>query len=278
MDDLAGYVSDDELAISALSELGWDVSTISWRDTTVDWNDFEAVVIRTPWDYQDAPDDFLEVLRRIELSSARLENGLSIVERNLDKKYLRELESQGIRIVPTIWGKTDVSAESFASWQTDLESDELIIKPTISATAKDTFRLLEYAEDLTAVFKDRSFMVQPFLSSIVEEGEFSLFYFDGVYSHTILKTPKTGDFRVQDEHGGLIRAVEPEDQMLKTALSINDFIEPQPLYSRIDLVRCSDGGFALMELELIEPALYFRMDAKSPGRFARAFARRMNEL
>lgn len=278
MDDLAGYVSDDELAIPPLNELGWDVATISWRDRSVDWNAFEAVVIRTPWDYQEAPDEFLEILRMIERSSARLENTVSIVEWNLDKRYLRKLEINGIRIVPTIWGDENVSAARFESWQKNLESDELIIKPTISATAKDTFRISMFDEDLTMVFDDRGFMVQPFMPAIVEEGEFSLFYFDGEYSHTILKTPKSGDFRVQEEHGGLITAVEPESAMLETARSINEIVEPRPLYSRIDLVRCDDGGFALMELELIEPALYFRTDAKSPERFARAFARRMDEL
>ncbi len=278
MDDLVGYVSDDDFAIPSLNELGWYVSTVSWRDTSVNWNDFDVVVIRTPWDYQEAPDEFLEVLRTIEKSSARLENALSIVEWNLDKRYLQDLESKGVRIVPTIWGDGNVSAESFECWQSELSSNELIIKPTISATAKDTFRVGAFRDNFSAVFKDRSFMIQPFMRAIVAEGEFSLFYFDGEYSHTILKSPTTGDFRVQEEHGGLIKAVEPESTMLDTARTINDMIEPRPLYSRIDLVRCDDGGFALMELELIEPALYFRMDAQSPERFARAFARRMNEL
>lgn len=278
MDDLAGYVSDDELAIEPLNDLGWEVETISWRDEAADWNDFEAVIIRTPWDYQDEPEKFIEVLRRIDSSSARLENALSIVEWNLDKRYLRKLEDRGVRIVPTLWSEAVISAERFSEWKRELANDELIIKPTISATAKDTFRLVEFDDALSDVFSGRSYMVQPFMRQIIEEGEYSLFYFNGVYSHTILKAPTAGDFRVQEEHGGLITAVEPEFKMLETAKQINDLIDPLPLYSRIDLVRCDDGGFALMELELIEPALYFRMDEGSPQRFAREFDRRMNEL
>lgn len=278
MDDLAGYVSDDELAIPPLNDLGWDVETVSWRDETADWKEFEAVVIRTPWDYQEDPEKFLEVLRQIERSSARLENALSIVEWNLDKKYLKELEDRGVRIVPTVWSDAFVSAERFSEWKRELAADELIIKPTISATAKDTFRLKEFDGSLSDVFEGRSYMVQPFMQQIVEEGEYSLFYFNGVYSHTILKAPKQGDFRVQEEHGGLISAVEPEPKMLESARRVNELIEPLPLYSRIDLVRCDDGGFALMELELIEPALYFRMDESAPHRFALEFDRRMNEL
>ncbi len=96
MDSLENYVIDDELAIPFLNELGWKVETISWRDKTVDWNDFTAVIIRTTWDYQKSPDKFLEVLRQIDCSKARLENPLKTVEWNLSKVYLRELESQGI--------------------------------------------------------------------------------------------------------------------------------------------------------------------------------------
>ena len=94
MDSLAGYVSDDELAAAALRELGWQTETVSWRDKTVDWNDFAAVVIRTTWDYQKSPDEFLKVLRTIDQSRARLENSLQIVRWNLSKLYLRELAAK----------------------------------------------------------------------------------------------------------------------------------------------------------------------------------------
>lgn len=275
MDTLAGYTSDDELAVAPLAELGWDVSTVSWRDKTVDWNDFEIIVVRTPWDYHNEPDAFLGVLRKIDTSNARLENPLSIIEWNLDKRYLRDLESKGVTIVPTIWGNGGVNENAFAEWQTFFDSDELIIKPTVSATAQDTFRVSEYQSTLSVVFADRSFMIQPFVNGIVDEGEFSLFYFSGEYSHTILKSPKGGDFRVQEEHGGLISAVVPETELRETAESTLASLSPM-LYARVDLVRNDSGEFMLMELELIEPALYFRMDDESPRRFAAALDKLMN--
>lgn len=275
MDDMAGYVSDDELAIAPLAEIGWDVSTISWRDKTVDWNDFEIVVIRTPWDYQNDPDPFLDVLRKIDTSNARLENPLSIIEWNLDKRYLRDMESKGVTIVPTIWGESEVTEIAFSAWQSFFDSDELIVKPTVSATAQDTFRLRNFDPKLTEVFADRSFMIQPFIHAIVDEGEFSLFYFSGEYSHTILKSPKYGDFRVQEEHGGLITAIAPEPKIRETADKIVASLSPM-LYARVDLVRNDKGDFMLMELELIEPALYFRMDNESPRRFAAALNKLMN--
>ncbi len=275
MDSLAGYVSDDELAVAPLAELGWDVATVSWRDETVDWNNFEIVVVRTPWDYQNDSDAFLDVLRKIDASNARLENPLSIIEWNLDKRYLRDLESKSVTIVPTMWGNGGVTEDAFSDWQTFFDSDELIIKPTVSATAQDTFRVSEYQSNLASVFAERSFMIQPFVNAIVDEGEFSLFYFSGEYSHTILKSPKHGDFRVQEEHGGLIAAIAPELQLRETADMIVSSISPM-LYARVDLVRNDAGDFMLMELELIEPALYFRMDEDSPRRFATALDRLMN--
>lgn len=268
MDDMSGYVSDDELAVSPLNELGWDVETVSWRDKTVDWNDFDIVVIRTPWDYQREPEAFLEVLQVIDSSKARLENSLDIVKWNLDKRYLRDLDGKGVNIVPTIWDGI-YDERSFYLWMADLGVDELIIKPTVSATAEHTFRLSEFEPEIAGVFEKRDFMIQPFLNGIVEEGEYSLFYLGGKYSHTILKEPKPSDFRVQEEHGGIITAVEPEKTLSETGRRIFDLIDPAPLYARIDLVRCQNA-FLLMELELIEPALYLRMDSEAPKRFAEA--------
>ena len=274
MDDMAHYVNDDDLAIAPLNDLGWDVSTISWRDPRANWDDFDIAVIRSTWDYQKRPQEFLEVLARIDASSARLENSIDIVKWNLDKRYLRDVEERGSPIVPTIWDAT-YDQRSFYRWIADLGTDELIIKPTISATAQHTYRLQEFDDELTTVFAERSFMVQPFLQSVVDEGEYSLFYFNGEYSHTILKTPKPADFRVQEEHGGIINGVEPTDELLAAGQTALDLIGSAPLYARIDLIRGANGTLLVMELELIEPALYLRMDAGSPARFAAAIDRRM---
>lgn len=276
MDSLDGYVSDDELAIAPLCDLGWEVETVSWRDNAANWNDFDIVVIRTTWDYQSEPAAFLNILEKIEASDARLENPLDVVEWNLDKRYLRELSKKGVNIVPTIWdGQYD--EEAFGKWRDEFATDDLIIKPTVSATAEHTYRMGKFDPLLTDGFRTRPFMVQPFLQSIVTEGEYSLFYMGSEYSHTILKSPKAADFRVQEEHGGLITAVRPTDQMLDAGREIFDMIRPTPLYARVDLVRDEAGRFALMELELIEPALYLRMDAEAPQRFAAAINNCINK-
>lgn len=276
MDNLAGYVSDDELAIEPLQKLGWRVKTISWRDQTVDWNDFTTVIIRTTWDYQKSPDDFLRVLRQIEASTAQLENSLKTVEWNLSKLYLRELESHGVKIVPTIWGNKRPTEIDFGNWLEHFGTDEIIVKPIVGANAEFTYRLQEFSPELAEIFESRKYMVQPFMPKIVSEGEFSLFYFGGVYSHTILKTPPPKDFRVQEEHGGIITSVTPSAKLLETAEMVLRLIEPAPLYVRLDFVRDQADDFCLMELELIEPALYLRMDKNAPRFLAETIDKWLN--
>lgn len=279
MDNLDEFEVYDDLLLDPLSKLGWSVDMVSWRDRNAEWNRYEAVIIRSPWDYQQDAPRFLNVLKAIEQSTARLENPLELVKWNIDKTYLRELQEKGVLIVPTIWGEnltTDKLADAFEQ----LSTRELVIKPTVSANADNTFRLKKEStpnneKEILQIFSTRTFMIQPFMESIVSEGEFSLFYFGGVYSHTILKTPAPGDFRVQEEHGGILTSVEPVTKLLHRAQQTMQHLEPQPLYARADYVRTAENDFALMELELIEPSLYFNMDEESPERFARIFDRWM---
>ncbi|MCB1025710.1 MAG: hypothetical protein KDB79_15035, partial [Acidobacteria bacterium] len=265
------YVSDDELAIGPLRELGWDVETVSWRDKNADWEKYEAVILRTPWDYHEVPDEFLDALKKIEAAGTRLENSLEIVKWNLNKTYLQELEERGVLIVPTIWGMGRIDENIVNKWFQLLGADEIIIKPVISATARHTYRIRKFLPELTAIFENQDHMVQPFMKNIVEEGEFSLFYFGSEFSHAILKSPKQDDFRVQEEWGGIIKAVEPDEKILEAGENALNQIGQKLLYARVGLVRTEDDEFALMELELIEPSLYFRMDKSAPKRFAEAF-------
>ena len=274
MDDLGDYVSDDELAIEPLRKIGWEVETVSWRAENSDWSRFEAVIIRTPWDYQDSPKEFLEVLREIE-NTTRLENPVYIVEWNLSKIYLQELENKGVKIVPTVFSAETIDENIFENWLETFNTDEILIKPMISATAQDTFRVREFLPELSEVFRNRKYLVQPFMPNIVTEGEYSLFYFGESYSHAILKTPKPEDFRVQEEWGGIITGSAPDKKLLEAGEKVLSRIGQKLLYARIDFVRDNENEFALMELELIEPALYFRMNNNAPKLFAEVFNKQM---
>lgn len=272
MDNLENFECYDSLLYQPLKKYGWMVTPVSWRNRTMDWNQFEVVIIRSPWDYQDNPELFLEVLEEIEDSRARLENPLKLVKWNIDKKYLQHLQQKGIAIVPSLFDHS-FNKELCDKAFTQFNCKELVIKPTVSANADDTYRITPDSQKLPTletVFSNRSFLMQPFLPQIVEEGEFSLFYFGGIYSHTILKTPKKDDFRVQEEHGGKLQLVTPEPALRKAGDMVFDAIAPVPLYGRVDFVR-NDDSFWVMEVELIEPSLYFNMDPSSPDRFAKIF-------
>lgn len=279
MDNLDDFESYDHLLVEPFADLGWKTDFVSWRKENVDWNAYDAVIIRSPWDYQHDPEAFMTVLEKIDQSSAQLENSLELVRQNINKTYLRDLQNRGIDIVPTLW-RESYSSDMYHTFFDELQTHEVVIKPVVSAGADNTFRLNGQTDTciidkLHTIFDDRPFMVQPFMPNIVEEGEFSLFFFGDTYSHTILKTPKKEDFRVQEEHGGQLRKVNPEPQLLNHAHEILRTITPPPLYTRIDSVRTEDDAFALMELELIEPSLYFNMDPESPQLFARIFDRWM---
>ncbi|WP_259368774.1 RimK family alpha-L-glutamate ligase [Colwellia sp. Bg11-12] len=284
MNNLDDFEAYDNLLEQPLLSFGWQMHMVSWRDKSVNWNDYAAVIIRSPWDYQDDAPAFLNVLNSIEQSSAHLENNLATVEWNIDKIYLRELASNGVNIVKTLWRK-NLTQQQVAEYFTGLNVDQLVIKPRISANADNTFWLTkenhtEFYPQLEKAFSASEFLVQPFMESVIDEGEFSLFYFNGQYSHAILKTPKDHDFRVQEEHGGRLASITPETSLIDHAEQALNAIKAQigmPLYARVDFVR-SEQGFALMEAELIEPSLYFNMDKHSANRFAQAFVNRMQSL
>ena len=271
----------DYLLDQPLSALGWQTQLISWREQQVNWNDYDAVIIRSTWDYQDDAKGFLKVLAAIEQSSAHLENSLAIVRWNIDKIYLQELTKKQVKIVPTLW-QEGFCEDRLTTYFTHFDVEQIILKPRISANADNTFWLhkhnyQEHLAELKLAFSARAIMVQPFMESILNEGEYSLFYFNGQYSHAILKIPKNNDFRVQEEHGGRLISVEPENKLIIQAEKTLVALAEVPLYARLDFVRYQQS-FALMEAELIEPSLYFNMDKNSAARFANAFVQRIAQL
>jgi len=289
MDNLSDFECYDNLLDQPLANLGWQTQLVSWRCQEVNWQQFEAVIIRSPWDYQDDAAAFTSVLEAINNSDARLLNSLATVRWNIDKIYLKSLFEHGVSIVPTLW-QSNFIASDLDSFFSHFNCQQLVIKPRISANADNTFWLKQPTAqqsitELESVFSNSDFMVQPFIASVIEEGEFSLFYFNGSYSHAILKTPKADDFRVQEEHGGRLQAITPEKTLLaqaeNTLTEITTLTGEMPLYARVDFVRINNDGtipvFALMEAELIEPSLYFNMDDKAAQRFANAFVKRLEE-
>jgi glutathione synthase/RimK-type ligase-like ATP-grasp enzyme len=282
MENLDDFVCYDHLLVKPFKKYGWHVANIPWRRENISWSRFDAVIVRSPWDYHHDPESFLKALEKIDASTAHLENSLQLIRWNMEKYYLRDLQTSGIPIVPTHW-LPQFSIQEIASCFDLFDVQKIVIKPVVGAGADDTFWLTPKSppgkwQKLQELFANRPAMVQPFMENIIREGEFSLFYFDGSYSHTVLKTPQSGDFRVQEEHGGQLQLVKAEDSLKQASRKIMQSMPETPLYARVDVVRTHDNHFALIELELIEPSLYFNMDAKSPLRFARAFDRRIEKI
>ncbi|HRN27286.1 MAG: hypothetical protein IT276_03915 [Ignavibacteriaceae bacterium] len=280
MDSLENFHTYDKLLIEPMKTLGWIAEEISWRNEKVNWNDYDAVIVRSTWDYQNDVEKFIKVLEMIN-GVSYLENDLDLMKWNMNKNYLFQLKQKGITIVDTIWEKSfnPVLANNYFE---RLDTDEIIIKPNVSANADNTFRLSkeklkEQSSNLEKIFAQREFMVQPFLNNIIDEGEYSLFFFDGKFSHSVLKKPKEKDFRVQEEHGGNIQPIEASSDMIMIAENIIKKLSTIPLYGRVDLVRTKQNEFALMELELIEPSLYLNKDVDAPLRLSKAFVERFSK-
>ncbi len=277
-DNLENFFTYDKLLFEPMKKIGWIAEEISWRNENVNWNDYYAVIVRSTWDYQNDSEKFINVLEKIN-GVSHLENDLDLMKWNMNKNYLFDLEQKGAKIVNTIWEKnfnTNLANEYFEK----LNTDEIIIKPNISANADNTFRLTRdklniNLGQLEKIFSTREFMIQPFLKNIIDEGEYSLFFFNGKFSHSVLKKPKDNDFRVQEEHGGNIQPFKVSSELILIAENIIKKLSTIPLYGRVDLVRTKENEFALIELELIEPSLYLNKDNQSPLRFVKAFEERI---
>ncbi len=272
MDTLDDFCCDDDVAVPAFAERDIEVDTVSWR-ADADWARYDLVIVRSTWDYHRDVDAFRQVLAAIDGSGCVLANPLALMRWNIDKRYLRDLERRGIDIVPSVFGD-GMDAERLARLRQRFGPAGLVIKPLVSGGAYRTLRLAadgDPAETAAAVAAhgQSPWLAQPFLPAVQGEGEYSLFYFGGDFSHAIVKTAVAGDFRVQEEFGGRIVATTPTAPLLDAGAAVMATLSVPPLYARVDLIR-HDGRLQLMELELIEPSLYLRTSAGAAARFADA--------
>jgi glutathione synthase/RimK-type ligase-like ATP-grasp enzyme len=264
---------DDLLLAKALEQLGISPIPEIWSDAAVDWGSFDALVIRTPWDYFERAAEFRAWLDARLASGVLMCNAGEILDWNYDKRYLQDLEAAGVPLVPTLCIQRGEQAD-VAALARDRGWSEIVVKPTISGGAYRTYRFLvedaaAYAKEIDATLADRGVLVQPFLPEILSDGELSLLFFDGVYSHAVCKRPRPGDYRVQFQFGGTTEAVEVEPALVEQARACVLAAPSLPVYARVDGV-VKDGRFLLMELEVFEPLMFLAKHPEAPGRFARA--------
>jgi glutathione synthase/RimK-type ligase-like ATP-grasp enzyme len=218
------------------------------------------------WAYHLDADLWLRTLDAWQASPVPFANRAEVVRWNTDKSYLAELSAAGAPVVPTL-AVDQVTPEALAE-AADRFGPSLVAKPRISAGAHRTARI-ENGEAL-ADLPEGPALIQPFLPAVAEEGELSLLFFGGEFSHAVTKVARPGDFRVQPQYGSTLTRVAPPDEALAAARMVLEAAPSDLAYARVDLIRVEDGGLALMELELIEPDLYLRHAPDRTQAFAKA--------
>jgi glutathione synthase/RimK-type ligase-like ATP-grasp enzyme len=195
------------------------------------------------------------LLDRLEREAIPTLNPVPLLRWNSDKRYLAELGGRGIAVIPTRLVEA-LDETALAEARADF-GDTLVIKPPVSAAADGTHKL-GIADPIPEAAKGRTMMVQPFLPSVASEGEYSLMLFGGRFSHAIVKRPKSGDYRVQPHLGGTEQPCPPPDGAIELAQAALAAAPATALYARVDMVRDQTGQMAIIELELIEPALWLQ--------------------
>lgn len=266
-------LSEDRALVRALADNGMYAQRIAWDDPDVDWGSVGKAVFRTTWDYLDHLDRFRSWLRRAASRTA-LVNDFSLVDWNLNKRYLLDLAQTGLPVVETVCVATG-SDQSLSDMLSEHGWRQAVIKPAISASGRDTHRVTDGgdSENLWRSLVGRQEMVvQPFEEAILDQGEISIAVINGNPCHAVRKRARSGEFRVQNDHGGTVEPYRATDAELSLAVDCVSACTPEPVYARVDMVRARGGRPRLMELELIEPELFFRFFPASAEVFAEALA------
>ena len=254
-------------ALPALAAAGVTAEVVLWDDPDVDWAGYDLVLLRSAWDYVPRFAEFMPWARRVS-TLTRLVPSLEVIERNTDKRYLRDLAAAGVPVVPTHWVEP---GEDFRV--ADLSWHRVVVKPAVSSGSRDTIVTTDPAEIAAQVAlilaSGRPVLVQPYLDAVDHEGEVSVVVIEGVPSHAVRKVPALSE-------GGYGDASETVEISAELAAAVGRVLAAEPLakglpFARVDLVR-GDEGWLVMELELTEPLLFLGYAGGAPKRFAAAAA------
>jgi glutathione synthase/RimK-type ligase-like ATP-grasp enzyme len=262
-DEKPGIAPDDLLVVALLEERGVRVEPWSWSNAAAPWSDFDLVIVRSAWDYHLQPERFRAWID----ARQRLWNPPEVLRWNLDKRYLLDLEARGVAIIPT--NLVERGAALSFDWP------DAVVKPVISASAFRTWRVREGEPraEVQKLVEELDVLVQPFVKEVQSEGEWSLCFANGRYSHAVIRRPGAGDFRVQQELGGSVTKALPDAALIEAACKALQQAPGATLYARVDGVAV-EGVFRLTELELIEPCLFFGGDREAAQRFCEAILSR----
>lgn len=269
---------DDRLAVDAFSARGVDVIGVPWDGPdalpdALQEADVSGLVLRSCWNYHRAPERFHAWLDALERANVPVVNATSLARWNLSKVYFRDLAARSVA-VPTSVFVPPGDPRSLRDVIEEAALDEVVVKPWISMNGWDTWRssrtlAASHEAAWRALVATRGMLVQRYLREIEQGGELSFVFFGGVFSHALRKVPRAGEFRVQVEYGGARLSLRPSASLIEQARAILEAAPCATTYGRVDGVEV-DGRLHLMELEVLDPTLFFEIDPWAAERFAEA--------
>lgn len=272
----ADLCSEDRSLVEPAARRGIRIEPVVWDAPGQDLEGLDALVIRSCWDYHRKPEAFRAWIDGLEARGVRVLNPPALLRWSLHKGYLLELARRGVTIPRTVMVARG-GRESLAAILREYDMHQVVVKPAIGLCGYDAFR----ASGASAEADQRRFdellatvdvLVQEFVPGILEQGECSLVFLDGDFSHAVRKLPAAGEFRVQEEHGGRRMHLEPEPWLMEEARRVLAGIPHPWFYARVDGIPV-DGRLILMELEVIDPSFFLGYDPEAPARVIEALAR-----
>ena len=275
---------EDQLVNHELIKLGLTITRKSWDDKNFDWSSTKHILFRATWDYFDRYDEFLKWFQKTARQTKFI-NSETLIRWNIDKHYLLDLNKKGIHIPKTLFVEPNsktmlINAIEKAKNELDFTALDFVLKPCVGGGAYHTYKFHESESPKhEAIFQklitSEAMMLQEFQKNIVTEGEISMMVFNGEFTHAVLKIAKPGDFRVQDDYGGTVHNYKPTKEQIDFAIATVNAAPELPVYARVDIFKDNKGNWALAELEIFEPELWFRFYPKAAQVLAKSIKERL---
>ena len=266
---LPNLLETENQLIPKLAKHNIVAKAVIWNDETINWEDYDVLIFRNTWDYYEKQIEFDNWLDKIQKLGIKTLNSISIINKNKHKFYLRELQQLGFTILPTIFiEKTkELNLKKFIPnhWK------KTVIKPAYSAGSYQT-ELFDISEvdiinqKYQDIASQKELLLQEFMPEIQTLGETSLIFFNKKFSHAVNKKPIEGEFRIQIQYGGKYKLVQPNQDIIEKAQKIVNTFSEDLLYARVDGIIIGNEIY-LMEIECIEPDLYFNLAEDSMDKF-----------
>ena len=271
-DQLPNLNLQDQPLLAELAKHTITASPMIWDKPETNWSDFDYLIFRNTWDYFEKEAQFNSWLEQIEKLGIKTLNSIGVIKQNKHKFYLREIERQGVPILPTVFiNKTNALSLSKlvpSHWK------KAVIKPAFSAgsyqtTVFDISDIDKINSEYQSIAAEKELLLQEFMPEIQTLGETSFIFFNKKFSHAVNKKPADGDFRIQVQFGGKYKLIHPASDLIAQAQKIIDSFSENLLYARVDGI-IIDNQLHLMEVECIEPDLYLNLSDGATERFTQA--------